>query len=93
MIQTENEIWQLIEPVCKEDNVYLCKVSLHHGGKNLNIKIIVDTDSGITLNQCQDLSKKISDLFYRKDVFEGPYRLEVSSPGLKKPLEKPYEYS
>jgi len=92
MSSKEKEIYQLIEPTCQEENIYLSDVSIHSGGKASNVKIIVDTDSGITLNQCQDLSKKIADIFYRKDVFKGAYRLEVSSPGINKPLEQPYEY-
>jgi ribosome maturation factor RimP len=86
------KLYELIRPLCEEENVFLEDVSLHGGGKNRLIKVIVDTESGITLSQCQDLSKKISDTFFRKDMFQGDYRLEVSSPGTNKPLEKPFEY-
>jgi ribosome maturation factor RimP len=56
------------------------------------IKVVADTESGITLAECQNLSQKITDLFFRKNVLEGNYRLEVSSPGVEKALEFPYEY-
>ena len=88
----EEKIFQLIEPICNEDAVYLYKVSLHGSPKNQLIKVVVDTEKGITLGQCQLLSKKISDIFYRKDLIEGNYRLEVTSPGVDKPLVKPFEF-
>ncbi len=92
MVNKESEIYQLIEPICQSENIYLSDVSLLGGGKNTMIKVIVDTEDGITLNQCQKLSKKVLDIFYRKDLFQEKYRLEVSSPGITKPLEHPYEF-
>jgi ribosome maturation factor RimP len=88
----EEKIRHLIEPICEEEAIYLYSVSVHHESRRQVIKIIADTDSGITLNQCQQLSKKVSDVFYRKDLFQKDYRLEVSSPGINKPLVKPFEF-
>jgi len=56
------------------------------------IRVVADTEKGITLGECQALSEKISDIFYRKEVIRGAYRLEVSSPGVNKPLEHDFEY-
>lgn len=92
MSSKETEIFQLIEPVCNDQGIFLSDISIHSGGKNTTVKVIVDTEPGVTLNQCQELSKKIADIFYRRDMFKGAYRLEVSSPGINKPLEQPYEY-
>jgi ribosome maturation factor RimP len=88
----EEKLYIFIRPLCDHENIYLEDISVHGNGKNRVVKLIVDTDTGITLNQCQDLSKKISELFYRKDIIDGDYRLEVSSPGTNKPLEKSYEF-
>ncbi len=88
----EDNIRQLIEPICIEESVIFYDVTIQGTGKNRIIKIIADTETGVTLNQCHVLSRKISDLFYRKDLFNGDYRLEVSSPGTSKPLQEPYEY-
>ena len=63
------KLYELVRPLCEEDNILLEDVSLHGGGNNRLIKVIVDTESGITLSQCQNLSKKISDIFFRKDIF------------------------
>jgi ribosome maturation factor RimP len=92
MTSLEEKIFHLIEPICNEESFYLYKVSLHGSPKNQLIKVVVDTETGVMLDQCQLLSKKISDIFYRKDLIDGNYRLEVSSPGIDKPLEKPFEF-
>ena len=88
----EEELYKLIQPLCDEEGTYLEDLSLHGGGKNRLIQVIVDTESGITLSQCQILSRKISDIFFRKDMFQGDYRLEVSSPGTNKTLIKSFEF-
>jgi len=88
----EDKLHNLIIPLCEEKNIYLEDISVLGGGKNTLVKIIVDTESGITLSECQDLSKKVSDIFFRKDIFHGNYQLEVSSPGTNKPLEESFEF-
>ncbi len=88
----EEKLYKLIQPLCDEEEIYLEDVSLVGGGKNRLVKVIVDTESGITLSQCQNLSRKISDIFFRKDMFQGDFRLEVSSPGTNKPLKKSFEF-
>jgi ribosome maturation factor RimP len=56
------------------------------------IKVTVDTDEGINLNECEKLSQKISDMLFRKNLYKQGYKLEVTSPGISKPLEHPYEF-
>ncbi len=92
MTSLDEKIFHLIEPICNEESFYLYKVSLHGSPKNQLIKVVVDTENGVTLGQCQLLSRKLSDIFYRKDLLDSNYRLEVSSPGIDKPLEKPFEF-
>jgi ribosome maturation factor RimP len=88
----EKEIFSYIEPLCINSGTYLQGVSIHGAGKDRIIRVTADTDKGITLDECQMLSSKISDYFYRKNIFEGNYRLEVTSPGAEKPLEYDYEF-
>ncbi len=88
----EEQIRNYIAPVCAEHGVYLLDVGVHGSGSNRIIRIVADTDEGITLNQCEMLSREFSDIFFRKDLFSGNYRLEVTSPGVQKPLEADYEF-
>jgi ribosome maturation factor RimP len=88
----DEEIMDLVKSVCTAESVIFHKVVRQRHGRTNLVKIIVDTENGITLGQCQNLSRKISDLFFRKNILEGNYQLEVSSPGVEKSLEFPYEY-
>jgi len=92
MVIAEDKAKDLIEQVCREKGVFLLGVDLKGSGRNRNVKVTLDTEAGITLNECQEISSEISDMFYRKDVFIDGYNLEVSSPGVDKPLEQPFEY-
>jgi ribosome maturation factor RimP len=92
MSTRQSEVRDIIQPLCESDNIILSDILIQGGGKNTLVKVVVDTEDGITLNQCQGLSKKISDIFYRKDMFSGLYQLEVTSPGINKPLRESYEF-
>lgn len=50
------------------------------------IKIFIDTDSGITIDNCTKVSRLVNDAIFKYDLFERDYRLEVSSPGVDRPL-------
>ena len=88
----EDKIYRMMLQLCSENDIYLQDVAVTGAGKNRIIKVIVDTESGITVNECQEMSRKFSDLFYRKNIYNGMYQLEVSSPGTNKPIEFPYEF-
>jgi ribosome maturation factor RimP len=88
----DEEIVELVKSVCADESVIFHKVVRQRQGRTNLVKVTVDTESGITLGQCQSLSRKIADLFFRKNILEGNYQLEVSSPGVEKSLQLPYEY-
>jgi len=57
------------------------------------LRIFVDIDGGISLDQCVALSRQISDLLDTRDLIAGRYRLEVSSPGLDRPLKTARDFT
>ena len=50
------------------------------------IKIYIDSDSGVTLADCSNVSRFVNDEIFKYDLFTKDYRLEVSSPGIDRPL-------
>ena len=88
----KEKLFNLIKPICELNNIFLYGVELKGSHKNRLIRVTVDTEEGVTLNECQLLNREISDLFFRKDVIKTEYRLEVTSPGINKPLQYPFEY-
>ena len=56
-------------------------------GRRLNIRIAVDRkEGGITLNECADISRRLSSILDGEDFIQESYVLEVSSPGVDRPL-------
>lgn len=88
----ENKLIEHIKEICDTLNFKFIETSIHGHKNKQNIKVIADTENGITLQECQKLSQEISDIIFRKDLIFGEYRLDVSSPGLDKPLQHDYEF-
>lgn len=62
------------------------------GGKSM-VEIFVDSDTGITAEQCADISRAITPLLDASEHFRGSYYLTVSSPGLDRPLKFQRQYA
>jgi ribosome maturation factor RimP len=88
----EKELKDYIKKCCDGLGIIFVDASIHGHNKKYNIKVIADTEKGITLEECQRLSREISDIIFRKDLINSDYRLDVSSPGVEKPLQHEFEY-
>ena len=87
--QTVNE---LIEPIVRENNIDLVDVEYKKVGKNWTLQIFIDKTQGVTVGDCQKLSRLIEDLIEVHELISAPYILEVSSPGLDRPLKKEQDF-
>ena len=56
------------------------------------IEVFVDAEKSVTLDQCSAISRTISAAIDGRTLLEGDYRLEVSSPGIDRPLIHPWQY-
>jgi ribosome maturation factor RimP len=81
-------VWRLAAPLCRGEGVELVHVEYgrEHGGRTL--RIYLDKSGGITLDDCTRISRQLSDILDVGLETEGAYRLEVSSPGMPRPLGK-----
>lgn len=86
-------ISDLILPILDVQHVDLIDMELKGKSGSQVLRIFVDIDGGISLDQCINLSRQISDLLDTKDLIAGRYRLEVSSPGLDRPLKTAKDFS
>lgn len=64
----------------------LIGVEFHPHRANALLRVYIDCESGVTLDDCQRVSHQLSGLLEVEDPIEGRYSLEVSSPGLERPL-------
>lgn len=88
-----NSIKKLILPVIEENALNLVEIALKGGSGQQILRIFVDADAGITLDQCTKLSREIADLLDTNDTILTKYRLEVSSPGLDRALKTQKDFN
>ncbi len=81
-----DEIKQLVLLAIEGEDVELVDVQLKGRSGSQSLRVYVDSQSGVTLDVCARVSRSISDQLDIADVISGKYRLEVSSPGLSRPL-------
>lgn len=77
-----------IEEFLEEFGAELVLLRVGREGRHRTLTIYVDKPGGVTVDDCQDISEKVSVLLDVLDPFPGSYRLVVSSPGLDRPLTK-----
>lgn len=70
----------------------LVDVTLEREKGRTVLKIAVDKGGGVTLDDCAEASELIGQVLDREDVVQGPYVLEVMSPGLDRPLRRPDDF-
>lgn len=83
----------LLEPLVTARDLDLEEIEVTPAGKRRVLRIVVDSDEGVQLDACAELSRVISALLDESDVMGGaPYVLEVTSPGAERPLSEPRHY-
>lgn len=81
------QLTNLIEPILQKRNAFLVEIHVRVGHKRKTVQVFVDTDTGITIDECAEISRDIGSALDSNEIIEGAYDLEVSSPGLEKPLK------
>jgi ribosome maturation factor RimP len=82
------EVVRLTTPVLQDLGMDLVDVELRYEQRDLVLTLFIDKEGGVTLDHCVEVSQEVGTLFDVEDIISGPYRLEVSSPGLDRPLKK-----
>ena len=85
-------VTELIEPVLLANGLELIDVEFNKEGKNWILRIYIDREGGVTLSDCQKVSRLAGDLIEVEEVIEPVYTLEVSSPGLNRVLKKEKDF-
>ncbi|MEU3062531.1 ribosome maturation factor RimP [Streptomyces subrutilus] len=83
----------LLEPLVAAKGLDLEEIELSKAGKRRMLRITVDSDEGVELDACAELSREVSDRLDESDVMgEDEYVLEVGSPGADRPLTEHRHY-
>lgn len=86
-------VTNLVEPVAIERGLELVDVEFQPGGRRSVLRLYVDRQGGISLDDLAQLSREVSDVLDAHDVVPGQYTLECSSPGVNRRLRKPEEFA
>ena len=88
----ERRVYKLIEPAVVAFGYELLGVQVLREGANPTLRIYIDKSDGITVDDCAKVSHQVSGVLDIEDPIAGEYALEVSSPGLDRPLFTPHHY-
>ncbi len=84
---------KLLEPIIQKNNFELVDVEYVKEGGNWYLRAYIDKEGGITVDDCEVISRTLSDLLDEHDFIPEAYILEVSSPGLGRQLKKEKDFA
>lgn len=79
---------ELLLPIAEENGVEIYDVEYVKEGGEWYLRAYIDREDGVNIQDCENVSRKLSDRLDEEDFIEEAYILEVSSPGLGRPLKK-----
>jgi ribosome maturation factor RimP len=85
-------IKELLVPYLEGGKYFLVDLSMSSSKRNPTLILLLDTDEGISIDECAKISRKLGDEIEAKNIFETPFTLEVSSPGVDTPLTSERQY-
>ena len=93
MNPTAEKVAQIAEPLAKEASLQIWNVTFEKEGSLWYLRVFLDKlEGGISLDDCEQFSRKLSQLLDEKDLIEHSYLLEVSSPGVERELTKSWHF-
>lgn len=89
----EKRTEELLVPIVEKNNYELVDVEYVKEGSNWYLRAYIDKEGGFSVNDCEKVSRELSDLLDREDFIDESYILEVSSPGLGRTLKKDKDFA
>jgi len=93
-IDVVDRVTELVVPLAAALGLELAEVEYRQEGRQMVLRLYIerDGDGGVTLEDCAAVSRELAEILEVEDFIQGNYNLEVSSPGLNRPLKKPSDY-
>jgi len=86
------QVTELAMPLLDSLGLELVELEYRKEGQGMMLRLYIDKPGGVTLDDCADVSRELSEILDVEDVVHAHYNLEVSSPGLNRPLKKESDY-
>lgn len=87
-----SRVWAIAEPLCEYEGLELVHVEYQREPVGSVLRLYIDRPDGVNLEDCVQISRQVSDLLDIEIDDIGPYGLEISSPGLNRPLSKETDF-
>lgn len=88
----ESKTEEILQPIVDKYGFELVDVEYVKEGSAYYLRAYIDKEGGIFVNDCEMVHRELSDILDEKDYIDGSYILEVSSPGLMRPLKKEKDF-
>lgn len=89
----EAKATEMVTPIVEANKLELVDVEYVKEGSDYYLRIYADKEGGITIGDCEIVNRAMSDLLDEDDFIKDAYILEVSSPGLTRPLKKEKDFA
>ena len=89
----ESRVEKFLTPIMEENNYELVDVEYVKEAGTWYLRAYIDKEGGFTVDDCEMVSRRLSDWLDKEDFIDDSYILEVSSPGLGRPLKKEKDFS
>lgn len=86
------QIETLVIPILDDLGFELVDFQFKNEGKQWALCVFIDKPGGITLDNCAEVSREVGAILEIEDPIKSAYRIEISSPGLDRPLKKPADF-
>jgi ribosome maturation factor RimP len=95
MDATLTRVWELAIPLAQAEGMELVDIEFRHEGSRGGrvLRLYVDKQGGPNVDDLTRVSRQLSEVLDAQDTIDGAYTLEVSSPGINRPLKKPEHFS
>ncbi len=92
MTSLEKKIEDLVKPIIENLGYKVYDVIYQKEGKDNYLRIFIDSDKGIDLNDCEKVNDSVNDILDEKDYIKAQYYLEISSPGVERNLRRDEQF-
>ena len=92
MTSLEKKVEDLVKPIIENLGYRVYDVIYQKEGKDNYLRIFIDSDKGIDLNDCEKVNDSITDILDEKDYIKAQYYLEISSPGIERNLRRDEQF-
>ena len=90
--QVESKTEKLLEPILNPGNLELVDLEYVKEGSDQILRVTLDKEGGLRIDDCERVSRALSEALDQADFIDDAYMLEVSSPGLLRPLKKEKDF-